>query len=375
VLRTPRGTFALRIAGTGEVRQLEQWYRMNRARDLGEWRAALRMGALPMFNTVYADADGHVGYFYLASLPMRASGPDWAGELPGDTASLVWDRTVPPDRLPAVIDPPSGFVQSCNNTPFQATAGAGNPDPAAYAGTPGIETHMTNRALRALELLGGDASITDAEFEAYKYDVTYAESSEVARAWHRLSAAQDGGDPLLRDALGIVRGWDRRAAPDSPAAALVLLALEPGHRNEPLPDTAPLLQRLRAAAESLRRHHGTLAPRLPDVLRLHRGSVDLGLHGGPDLLHAFYAREGRDGRWNVYAGDSYVMIVDWDAQGRVRSRSIHQFGSGTSRPTSPHFADQAPLFARHAFKPVWMDEADIRGHLESEYRPGGSNKQ
>jgi len=64
------------------------------------------------------------------------------------------------------------------------------------------------------------------------------------------------------------------------------------------------------------------------------------------------------------------MIVDWDAQGRVRSRSIHQFGAGTSRPGSPHFADQAPLFARHAFKVVWMDEADIRANLEREYSPG-----
>jgi penicillin amidase/acyl-homoserine-lactone acylase len=372
VLRTPRGTYALRIAGSGEIRQLEQWYRMNRARDLQEWQAALRLGALPMFNTVYADAAGHVGYYYLAALPRRPAGPDWAGELPGDTSALVWQETVPPERLPRVLDPPSGFVQSCNNTPFRTTSGPGNPEPAAWADTPGIETHMTNRALRALELLGGDPSISAEEFEASKYDVTYAESSEVAHAWRRLAGADGGGDALLGEALGVLRGWDRRAAADSPAAALALLTLEPGHRNEPLADTTPLLQRLRGAAASLRRHFGTLSPRLPDVLRMRRGTVELGLDGGPDLLHAFYARPGQDGRWNVYAGDSYVMIVEWDAQGAVRSRSIHQYGSGTTRPASPHFADQAPLFARHGLKPVWLDEADIRANLEREYRPGGS---
>ena len=370
VLRTPHGTYALRIAGAGEIRQLEEWYRMNRARNLEEWRAAVNMGALPMFNTVYADAAGHVGYFYLAALPRRARGPDWEHELPGDTSALVWNETLPQERLPFVLDPPSGFVVSCNNTPFHSTEGPGNPDPAAWAGTPGIETHMTNRALRALELLGGDPSITAQEFEAYKYDVTYAEASEVVHAWRRLAAADGGSDALLKEALGVLRGWDRRAAADSPAAALALLTLEPGHRNEPLPDTAPLLERLRGAAAALRKNFGTLAPPLPDMLRLHRGALDLGLDGGPDLLHAFYARPGDHGRWNVYAGDSYVMIVDWDATGAVHSRSIHQFGSGSTRPLSPHFADQAPLFARHQLKPVWLDEADIRAHLEREYRPG-----
>jgi acyl-homoserine-lactone acylase len=62
--------------------------------------------------------------------------------------------------------------------------------------------------------------------------------------------------------------------------------------------------------------------------------------------------------------------VEWDAAGAVHSRSIHQFGSGSTRPGSPHFADQAPLFARHQLKPVWLDEADIRANLEREYRPG-----
>jgi penicillin amidase/acyl-homoserine-lactone acylase len=330
----------------------------------------MRMAALPMFNTVYADALGNVAYHYAAALPRRATGPDWAATLPGDTSALVWQEQLPYERLPAVLNPPAGFVQNCNNTPFQTTLGAGNPDPGAYADTPGIERHMTNRALRALELLGGDESITRQEFEAYKYDVTYAEQSEVTRAWRRLLAAPAGGDAALREALDLLRRWDRRAAPDSPAAALALLTLEPGHRNEALPDTATLAERLRDAARDLRRHFGTLAPPLPELLRLRRGPVDLGLDGGPDLLHAFYARRGDDGRWGVYAGDSLVMVVEWDASGGVRSRSIHQYGASTSRALSPHFADQAPLFVRHELKPVWLDEADIRAHLEREYRPG-----
>ena len=66
----------------------------------------------------------------------------------------------------------------------------------------------------------------------------------------------------------------------------------------------------------------------------------------------------------------YLLLVEWDRQGRLRSRSIHNYGSATLDARSPHYADQAPLFARQELKPVWMDEADIRAHLEREYRPG-----
>src|SRR5262249_14608031 len=141
-------------------------------------------------------------------------------------------------------------------------------------------------------------------------------------------------------------------------------------RNDPLPDTPALLAKLKESARALREHFGGLSPKVTDLLRLHRGPVDLGLDGGPDLLHAFYAHAEKDGRWTVVAGDSYVMLVDWAGQGAVRSQSTHQCGAAPSRPASPPYADQAPLFARHQMKPVWMDEAAIRAHLEREYAPG-----
>ena len=64
------------------------------------------------------------------------------------------------------------------------------------------------------------------------------------------------------------------------------------------------------------------------------------------------------------------MLVTWDREGQVHSRSIHQYGSATLDEDSPHYADQSPLFARRELKPVWLDEGDIRAHLEREYRPG-----
>lgn len=80
VVRQPHGTYALRFAGMGEVRQVEQWYRFNKGRNQAEWRAAMAINAIPMFNFVYADGEGHIEYVYNARLPMRAA----RGEAPAE---------------------------------------------------------------------------------------------------------------------------------------------------------------------------------------------------------------------------------------------------------------------------------------------------
>lgn len=370
-VRRPHGTYALRFAGFGEVGHVEQWYRMNKARSFEEWRAAMRRAALPMFNTGYADRDGNVYYVYGGQLPRRAAGYDWSQYLPGDTSETLWTDYLPFDQLPQVLNPASGFVQNCNGTPFQTTTGEGNPSLHDFAPAFGIETELTNRGLRALELLGGDDSITLEELDAYKYDRAYAPKSEMARLLERaLQLPRDGPN---RAALEALAAWDLDTGVDNTRAALAILAfgrfLSITGPVEP-PDDGELRAALIEAADTLEEHFGSLEVPLGEVQRLRRGDVDVGVGGGPDVLRAVYAEPDADGRLVGVAGDSYVLAVAWDAAGQVRSRSIHQYGSATRDPTSPHFADQAELFAHRQLKPVWLDEADIRANLEREYRPG-----
>jgi acyl-homoserine-lactone acylase len=370
VLRGPRGAFAVRFAGHGEVRAVEQWYRMNRARSLDEWTAAMHMGALPMFNCGYADRQGNIAYVYNARLPLRDSAFDWTRELPGNTAKALWSELLPADRTPRLVNPSSGFIQNCNSSPFRTTTGHDNPRPDDYAPSFGIETHMTNRALRALELFGADTSITSSEFDRYKFDVAYSTSSALAQTLRRLLEGPPPADPAARRALDVLRGWDLSTDAGNTRAALALLALRPTDDNvvTPLP-LQGLHAQLAAEAHRFERHFGRLQVPWSDVMRLRRGQVDLGLSGSPDVLHATYPRSWDDLPLVGAGGDSYILLVEWDREGRVHSRSIHPYGSATRDARSPHYADQAPLFADAGLKPVWLDEADIRAHLEREYRP------
>ena len=51
----------------------------------------MRMQQLPLFNTAYADRDGHIAYVYNATLPVHPTGDYrfWQGVVPGDQSDLI----------------------------------------------------------------------------------------------------------------------------------------------------------------------------------------------------------------------------------------------------------------------------------------------
>lgn len=374
-IRRPHGTYAIRYAGMGDVRQIEQWYRMNKARNFTEWQDAMRMQAIPCFNCGYADREGNIYCVYNARFPIRAEGYDWQQYLPGNTSETLWTEYLPFEKLPQVKNPASGFVQNCNSSPYRTTTGPDNPKPEDFSPTLGIETRMTNRSLRAIELFGSDESITEEEFYKYKYDMMYSEESDVAKLVKEILEAPPSDDPVVREAIEVLRKWDLRTNPENLSTAIGVLTAQPVLMAEFRGEDPPgLMETFTDVAHKLKKAHGRIDVPWRTVNRLRRGALDLGLGGGPDILHAVYGGKLKDGTVTGRAGDCYVLIPAWDENG-VTSRSIHQFGSATLDETSPHYADQAVLFVKRLMKPVWMDEADIRANLEREYRPGEEMSQ
>ena len=101
-----------------------------------------------------------------------------------------------------------------------------------------------------------------------------------------------------------------------------------------------------------------------------RGDNNLGLGGGPDIMHSIYGNLKNNGELEAFAGDSYILFVSWDKNGKVSSKSVHQYGTATTKEGSPHYSDQSFLFANRQLKDVWFEEEEIINNLENSYKPG-----
>lgn len=372
VLKTDHGAYAIRYAGMNELRQAEQYFRLNKARNFEEWIEAMKMQALPSINYVYGDKDGNIAYIYNAQFPDRAEGWDWQAYLPGDRSDLIWQNYLPFEEVPKLINPKSGYVFNANNTPFRATAAADNLSPAQFPAFMGIETGMTNRAFRAEELLSRDEAISAEEFAAYKYDLYYSPASKVGLTRAAILTMDLSDDEDLVAAQKHLADWNLGTDQENRHAALGVLTLQPLIMAELRGTEAPpLRQALADAVDVLMDNFGRLDPPWGELNRLRRGKVDLPLDGGPDILRAVYGGEPNDdGTLTARAGDTYIMFVEWDEDGALNSQSIHQFGSATLDEASPHFADQAPLFADMEMKPVLFEEEVLEPHIAARYRPG-----
>ena len=365
VIINDRGAFAIRYGGIDNIGQLDAYYRLNKARDFGEFQAILARMDIPSTNFIYADKQGNIGYFYNAAIPDRPAGPNWRSTIPGDRSALIWQGPVSFDAVPKVINPSSGWVYNANNMPFSAAGPADDIDPDSVDPKLGVELKETNRSRRTEQLMAQFATIDRATLERIKYDTGYVREGYVADMLDSVAALKlDKGSDLQR-AQALLAEWDLDSDGVGKADAIALLMIRPWmsaeYQNDPLPDPREELQR---SVDHLNRHFGTLTPPMKELLRLRQGPgkyrVDLPLDGGSDTLRASTLWDvDDDGRLSVKHGDSFLMFVEWAPGQKVRSESIQPYGAATTRPHSPHFADQAALFVRRGLKPVhfWREDA------------------
>jgi len=371
VLKTDHGVFAIRYAGMNETRQVDQYYHLDKAKNREEWLAAMRMQALPSINYIYADEKGNVGYVYNGQFPVRKPGFDWKGILPGDRSDLIWHAYVPFEKIPQLWNPKSGFVFNSNNTPFQATGPEDDLKPSQFPDWMGIQTNMTNRAYRALETFGADPHISAAKFRTYKFDLSYSAKSDLATEIAEIEAVNPGNDADLKQAQAILKNWNRRTDIHNRGTALaVLMGVRVAPEEEGGPRKMEPLPALREAMTVLKDHFGRLDPEWGQVNRFRRGQYDLPVDGGPDVYRAVYGVPQDDGTLTAVDGDTFIMFVTWDKNGKLSSESIHQFGSATLDKTSKHYDDQVPMFVAMKTKPVLFTRDELKGHIEADYKPG-----
>ena len=370
VIINKNGAFAIRYAGINNIKALEQYYRVQKAADHADWTTAMQTGGTPATNFIYADKTGKIAYYYYALHPDRMPGIDYSGVLPGDKSDLIWKGARGWDAIPKIVDPASGFVINANNTPFLAAGKGSELSRADFPQEMGIEARVTNRIIRALELMPLEGKITPEVLMTMKYDTAYSRESWVAGWMKQLLAVDVSDDAELQKAQDLLKTWDWNSdgagKADAIGEAMVHMAARDNYNGRPLPDPREKLEEVHSHLMKL----GGIDVPLLDMQRLIRGKVNMPMDGGTDTLRAATLWEPQDsGQMRVRHGDSYIMLVTWDADGKVESRSIQPYGAATNRPKSVHYTDQMKLFLNKQYKPVHFEWADALKEGGKPYRP------
>jgi acyl-homoserine-lactone acylase len=391
--------YVVRSPEWGEVRKPEQFLRMMRARSLDEWKAAVRLQAHVEQNLTYADRAGNIFYLWNAAIPRRPgpSGGDTAA-VPARRATDVWTEIWPFDSLPQLLNPPGGYVQNAND-PYHFTNLNAVLDSARWPEYfPRPELGL--RSQLALRLVTRQPKVSLEDVIRLKHDMTMLLAERVKDELAAAVRAAAGPGSEVADAIGLIAQWDNTVAPDARGGTLFEAwfrhylapdSTNPGSYDErwtrafrvpwtpadPVNTPRGLANPERAVAafssamDEVRTDFGRWDVAWGEAHRMRRGALDVPVGGCSGQLGCFRVltyRPSLDSLWVANRGDAWILAVEFGREG-PRAYSVLAYGQSDD-PDSPHFADQAAMFARGELKRVAFTEAEIARDLVRRYRPG-----
>jgi len=210
VLEQGGARYALRWpALDSESVEFEGFYLINRARNWKDFTAALSRYAGPTQNFIYADVDGHIGYYGAGRIPMRRTG-DGSVPYDGATDAGEWRGFIPFAQLPHSYNPRGGIIVTAN----QRVVGSSYPH---------FLTHnwaQPYRARRIFDLLSQKPKLTREDFRRVLGDTYSFAGTLFAREVVRTMQGQVM-DEKMRASLASFASWNGRVEADSRVAPVV----------------------------------------------------------------------------------------------------------------------------------------------------------
>ena len=375
-LKNKSGYYSIRTPTLFNIRALEQWWKMGKAKNFSEFYNIYKMKQIPGFNVGYADKYDTIFYMSNAILPKRAEGYNWKGIVPGDTMKTLWTEYHNIESLPQVIQPKSGFIYNANHSPFKSTSAEENPKEEDYSERLGYETYDNNRSTRLIELIESYDRVTYDDFKRIKYDNSFP--SKFNYNFMDISIIESlklEKEHELFVILDIIQKWDRKTDIDSQGAGfygvlyyqLVSSYRDDIQRNNNTVSKETLLSALKDVKRYLIDNFESTDITLGDFQKLVRGDKELPIWGLPDVITAMSSRPYKDGMRKVTQGESYIGLVRFNKEGPILE-SVISFGNSDD-PSSDHYTDQMEMYSKFQTKKMTFNKGDIYKNAKSIYNP------
>jgi acyl-homoserine-lactone acylase len=375
-MKNDQGVFSIRLGANMEIRALEQWYKMNKAKNFTQFYNAISLQGLSMFNIMYADKNDTIFYINNALMPIRNDDAkyDWKKTLPGNTSKTLWTQFHGIKELPQYVNPNSGFLFNTNHSSFYATGEKDNLSVNQFPKQNGWETNHNNRSVRFLELFPQEKKVDFGLFKKIKFDRQLPAKLQYPYGIDSILMMTAKEYPQYDTLLNNLNAWDKSGDPSSKGAAVFLLIYENVSASMRGKDPQRLTklqseQVIQAVKLYMVKNFGTTDLRLGDIQKLVRGDKEYPAPGFPDLLAPEWGVPYKDGKRKITGGDAYVALVRFPKKGLPIIETSNTYGA-SSKPGKPHFDDQVELFLQQKTKPMTLDKAEVLKNAKRVYHPG-----
>ena len=359
-LKNKNGFFSVRSGSLFSIRALEQWWKMNKAKNFDEFYEILEMNQIPGYNIGYADKDDNIFYISNGIIPVRNESYNWKGVVPGNTKKTLWTKYYKTKQLPQVLNPKSGYVYNANHSPFKSTSLEENPNPKNFSSNMNYELYDNNRSKRIFELINSYDSIDYNDFKEIKYDHTFPTPFHYNfMDINKIMEMNPNEYPEIKELLENIQNWDRKTNIESIGAgtfAMFYYNLRKYYRKSYINRKFSkdiIAECLLDVKEQMLKYFKTTNVKLGDYQKLVRGNKEIPIWGMPDVITAMNATNYKDGKIRVTHGESYIQFAKFSKKG-TEIESIISYGS-SDHEDSKYYSDQMDIYKKFGTKKMSFD--------------------
>ena len=373
-LKNKSGYYSVRTPSLYNIKALEQWWRMNKAKSFDEFYSVLNMKSIPGYNIGYADKNDTIFYISNGIIPIRNENTDWTKIVDGSRSENLWEEYFDIKDLPQVVNPKSGFIYNANHSPFKSTGGNENPKEEDFSKTMNYETYDNNRSTRIINLINSYESINYEDFKEIKYDNKLPRPLnynflDINTIWE-INAKKY---PEISDVILNIQKWDMSTSSTSIGAAnyailyYLLIDKFKGVTNKKIFSEVEIIELISSTKEYLIKFFGTVNIELGHFQKLVRGEKEIGIFGLPDVITAMKGVDYEDGKIKITHGESYISLVKFK-DGKVEVETVISYGS-SDNPNSNHYNDQMDLYSKFKTKKMSLDKSKVYKEAIKIYNP------